>query len=117
MFALGCIQALRCNSNACPTGVATQDPELVRGLVVSDKAKRVANFHKETVKSYFEVLGAAGLKSPSEVRRWHIVRRVGQSEIKNYSQIFPAIEAGALLGQVVPEHFAAPWTAAKAEAF
>ena len=56
MFALGCIQALRCNTNACPTGVATQDEELVEGLHVKDKTKRVANFHKETVKSFFEVL-------------------------------------------------------------
>ena len=64
MFALGCIQALRCNTNQCPTGVATQDPELVHGLHVGDKATRVARFHRETVKSFFEVLGAAGLQHP-----------------------------------------------------
>src|SRR5204863_2817792 len=61
MFALGCIQALRCNTNRCPTGVATQDPELVAGLVVEDKSVRVARYQKETVKSFMEVLGAAGL--------------------------------------------------------
>lgn len=64
MFAIGCIQALRCNTNRCPTGVATQDPELVRGLDVADKLARVMRFHRETVKSYLEVLGAAGLSSP-----------------------------------------------------
>ncbi len=53
MFALGCIQALRCNTNRCPTGVATQDPDLVRGLHVGDKSARVARFHRETVKSFF----------------------------------------------------------------
>lgn len=57
MFALGCIQALRCNTNQCPTGVATQDPELVHGLHVGDKSQRVFRFHRETVKSFFEVLG------------------------------------------------------------
>ena len=64
MFALGCIQALRCNTNQCPTGVATQDPELVRGLHVGDKSARVARYHAETVKSFFEVLGAAGFHEP-----------------------------------------------------
>ena len=51
LLSLGCIQALRCNSNKCPTGIATQDPGLVRGLVVEEKDKRVANFQMETVRS------------------------------------------------------------------
>ena len=45
MFALGCIQALRCNTNECPVGVATQDPGRAQGLVVDAKAPRVARFH------------------------------------------------------------------------
>ncbi|MBP6217894.1 MAG: FMN-binding glutamate synthase family protein [Oligoflexales bacterium] len=117
MFALGCIQALRCNSNNCPTGVATQDPALVEGLVVSDKAVRVKNFHHETVKSFFEVLGATGLTKPSEIRRWHIVRRTGPSIIQNYSQIFPAVDNRALVDNNPPAHIAAPWAAAQAETF
>src|SRR5436190_948250 len=55
MFAIGCIQALRCNSNHCPTGVATQNPSLVEGLHVGDKSQRVFRYHRETVKSFFEV--------------------------------------------------------------
>src|SRR5690606_37250527 len=54
MMALGCIQALECNKNTCPTGVATQDPYFTKGLVVSDKKVRVANFHKHTVDSFVE---------------------------------------------------------------
>ena len=61
MFSLGCIQALRCNTNQCPVGVATQDPHLVRGLVVEDKRTRVKNFQEETVDGFLELLGAAGL--------------------------------------------------------
>jgi glutamate synthase domain-containing protein 2 len=60
MFALGCIQALECNMNTCPTGVATQDKSLMRGLVVDDKKVRVANFHKQTVSSAIQMIGAAG---------------------------------------------------------
>jgi glutamate synthase domain-containing protein 2 len=61
MFALGCIQALECNMNTCPTGVATQDKGLMKGLVVDDKKVRVANFHKLTVGSAIQMIGAAGL--------------------------------------------------------
>jgi len=117
MFALGCIQALRCNSNACPTGVATQDPQLVKGLHVGDKAQRVANFHRETVKSFFEVLGATGLTSPRELRPWHIIRRVNATETKNYSEIYSYIEPGSLLGTHVPETFARAWQASRADRF
>src|SRR5690606_35508956 len=52
MMAVGCIQALQCNTNKCPTGVATQDPQLTVGLVVDDKKTRVANYHRSTVKNF-----------------------------------------------------------------
>ena len=54
MMAVGCIQALECNKNTCPTGVATQDEELVKGLVVGDKSRRVASYQKETIKAFVE---------------------------------------------------------------
>ncbi|MFT3884409.1 MAG: FMN-binding glutamate synthase family protein [Flavobacteriales bacterium] len=60
MFALGCIQALRCNTNNCPTGVATQDKGLQRGLVITDKAERVHHFHKNTLHAAIELLAACG---------------------------------------------------------
>ena len=117
LFALGCIQALRCNSNACPTGVATQDPELVKGLHVGDKSARVARFHRETVKSFFEVLGAAGLASPRDLRAWHIMRRVSATDTRNYSEIFPILEPGALIAGTTPASFDRAWQAARADRF
>lgn len=117
MFALGCIQALRCNTNVCPTGVATQNKELMKGLFVPDKAQRVANFHRETLKSAFEVLGAAGLSQLKDLKPWHIMRRVGPMEVRNYSEIYPFIEMGALLCDTAPAEFARPWAAAKADTF
>src|ERR1700742_4866076 len=56
MFALGCIQALECNTNKRPTGVATQDKSLMKGLVIDDKKTRVANFHNATIRSAIEML-------------------------------------------------------------
>ena len=67
MFSLGCIQALRCNNNQCPTGVATQDKMLMKGLVVTDKSERVFHFHKNTLYAANELLAAAGKKSFDEV--------------------------------------------------
>ncbi len=67
MFSLGCIQALRCNSNDCPTGVATTDKMLAKGLVVTDKSERVYNFHKNTVHAVLELLGACGITHTDEI--------------------------------------------------
>ncbi|SHM26790.1 FMN-binding glutamate synthase family protein [Flavobacterium xinjiangense] len=67
MFSLGCIQALRCNTNECPTGVATQNKMVVKGLVVTDKAERVFYFHKNTLHAANELLAAAGKKSFAEI--------------------------------------------------
>jgi glutamate synthase domain-containing protein 2 len=117
MFALGCIQALRCNSNKCPTGVATQDPELVAGLVVEDKSMRVARFHKETVKSFFEVLGAAGLRNPRELKPWYVMRRVSAEETRSYATIYPQVLPGELLTTPVTGILANVWNVASAESF
>lgn len=67
MFSVGCIQALRCNSNDCPTGVATTNKMLYKGLVVSDKSERVYNFHKNTIHAVLELLGACGISHTDEI--------------------------------------------------
>ena len=88
MMALGCIQALRCNSNACPVGVATQDPHLVKGLVVAQKRTRVANYHRETVHTLMELCAAAGLNQPNQLTRFHINRRTSVTKTKTYAEIY-----------------------------
>lgn len=67
MFSLGCIQALRCNTNDCPAGVATQDKMLMKGLVVTDKSERVYNFHHNTIKAVLELLGACGITHTEDI--------------------------------------------------
>ena len=117
MFAIGCIQALRCNSNHCPTGVATQDPELVAGLHVGDKSQRVARYHRETVKSFFEVLGAAGLTRPEELKPWFIMKRVSAMEIRSYADIYPHLEPGQLLTNPSTTGMSRAWEHASAVQF
>lgn len=117
MFAIGCIQALKCNTNECPTGVATQDPYLVGGLHVGDKATRVTRYHRETVKSFFEVLGAAGLKRPSDLKPYFIQKRVNAMEIRSYHELYPPTAAGSLLAENVQGSMADAWEMARADAF
>ena len=117
MLALGCIQARRCNSNHCPVGVATQDPSLVVGLDVGDKAPRIYRYHKATVEAFLDLLGAAGLGHPSDLRPWHIQRRVSPSKVMNYAQIFELVEPGALLKAPLPESYERSMLIASAESF
>jgi len=90
MMATGCIQALQCNTNTCPVGVATQNKSLMKGLNVADKAERVANYHEVTIKSFVELLAASGIGNPSEITRAHINRRTTMNSVLRYDQIYPA---------------------------
>ncbi|MGH8282213.1 MAG: glutamate synthase-related protein, partial [Gammaproteobacteria bacterium] len=117
MFALGCIQARRCHTNTCPTGVTTQDPWRVQGLVVKDKAERVANYHKNTIRHFMWVLAAAGLKNPGELTPDVLNRRVSLTEIRTYRELYPYLAPGDLLEGRAPELYMKPWNAASAATF
>jgi glutamate synthase domain-containing protein 2 len=104
MLSLGCIQALECNKNTCPVGVATQDKALMKGLVVEDKKTRVANFHQQTVKAFVELLGASGISDPAEINRYHINRRIIMNRHETYEDVYPYIAEGCLLNkETIPE--------------
>ena len=117
MFALGCIQALRCNSNHCPTGVASQNPKLYAGLDVEDKGTRVANFHGKTIESVLELLGAAGLSKPSELGPQHIFRRTAVGEVKSLADIYPMLEENAILNGNCPPQWKKFWDEASMDRF
>jgi glutamate synthase domain-containing protein 2 len=105
MLALGCVQSLTCNTNECPTGVATQDPKLSAGLVPADKAVRVHQFHEKTVHATVDIISSAGLSSPSDLNRTHVFRRVSQQEIKRYDEIFPHMVTGGFLKECIPANY------------
>lgn len=117
MIALGCVQSLTCNTNKCPTGIATQNPKLSAGLVVENKAERVARFHRQTVKAVMEIVASAGLDEPAELNRTHIHRRTSETTIKRYDEIYPYPEVGCLLNDNVPDYFATEMSEACAHSF
>jgi glutamate synthase domain-containing protein 2 len=81
MFALGCIQSLQCNRNTCPTGIATHNPRLQRGLDPLDKSVRVKNYVENLVREVFEIAHSCGVAEPRNLRRYHcrIVMADGRS--------------------------------------
>ena len=118
MFAIGCIQSLSCHTNQCPTGVATQDPIRQRALVVSDKAGRVHNFHRNTLLALSEMIAAAGLDHPSRLGPHHLVRRVSLTEIRLFSQLHIFLANGELLdGDSDRDFYGAAWRLARADSF
>jgi glutamate synthase domain-containing protein 2 len=117
MFAVGCIQAKRCQTNTCPVGVATQNPKLFRGLDVADKSERVKNFHNNTLDALAEVTAAAGLMHPNEFCPHHIARRVTPTEVRSYSEIYNFLEPGELLENVTAPRWKEWLTQASADTF
>ncbi len=89
MFALGCIQAMQCNKNTCPTGITTHNPDLQKGLDLTDKAQRVFQFAKSMEKEVNMIAHACGVSEPRQLTRSHcrIVTQTGRSAL--LSQIFP----------------------------
>jgi glutamate synthase domain-containing protein 2 len=102
MFALGCIQALRCHANTCPTGVTTHNKRLQRGLVVEEKYLRVANYARNMNKEIDMIAHSCGLKHARELRREHVrvVRSAYESVALNILCPYP--EQRARLGYERP---------------
>lgn len=89
MFAIGCIQALQCNKNTCPTGVTTHDQRLQKGLVPADKARRVENYVKHMVSEVIMIANSCGVVSPRELQRHH-VRVIGPDGIsRRFDKLHP----------------------------
>jgi glutamate synthase domain-containing protein 2 len=92
MFSLGCIQAMQCNKNTCPTGITTHDKHLQRGLVVEDKAERVMHYSKNMRKEIGIIAHSCGVREPRQLKRFHcrVVQDDGRSIPLN--ELYPDVE-------------------------
>ncbi|KMO73680.1 Glutamate synthase [NADPH] large chain [Mycolicibacterium obuense] len=116
MFAVGCIQALKCHTNRCPTGVATQDPARGRALDVADKAARVVNFQRATVASAAQIVASMGLEGFDELSPAMLNRRIEGQRTNTYAEIYEWLAPGELLGDP-PQSWRSDWVTASADAF
>jgi len=92
MFALGCIQALQCNKNTCPTGITTHDKDLQKGLVVENKKQRVAYYLKNLEKEIRIIANSCGARRPRDLNRSHARVVVSHGMSKTLEEIYPTIK-------------------------
>lgn len=116
MLAIGCIQSKSCNTNKCPTGIATQDPVRGKAVDIEDKSRRAANYQHGTVEAFLELCGALGYDDPDQIRPSDLFQRVGK-DLRHFDQVHTPLSAGQLLTKSIPEEYAADWERASAERF
>ena len=122
MMAIGCIQSRHCNTNLCPTGVATQDPARAKAIDIESKSDRVKNFHDNTVASFFELVGSMGLDDPAKLVPQMIKRRSPYGVQMSMGSIVAPLPAMALVDplqnkQELDESWQHWWQASSAEYF
>ena len=93
MFSLGCIQALKCNKNTCPTGITTHDPRFQKGLVVEDKDKRVARYASEIIHEVETIAHSVGVTEPRKLRRRHVRIMQENGHSRPMNEIMPSYSA------------------------
>jgi glutamate synthase domain-containing protein 2 len=116
MFAVGCVQAQRCHTNTCPTGVTTQDPRRARALDVGDKSERVRRLQEATVASSLQIMASMGVTDPSELRPHMLRRRIDAHSVRSFDEMYEWLAPGQLLAEPPPT-WAADWLAAAPDHF
>ena len=117
MMAIGCLQSKQCNANTCPTGITTQNKRLQRGLVVDQKKYRAANYHKNTMKSFLELIGAMGFSNPSDLSPHDLMRQISTQSAVPLNHIYQELKPGQLLDKSIPEEYKQYWELAQADQF
>lgn len=87
MLSIGCIHAQLCNTNTCPAGIATQDKRLMKGLDPTLKSVRAANYHKNTIHAFLELLAATGANHPTELSTENIMRMTEDGDALTLTEV------------------------------
>jgi glutamate synthase domain-containing protein 2 len=117
MFSLGCVQSMKCHTGQCPTGVATQLPWRQKGLVVEDKAERVARFQSETLKALREIVVAMGYESPWELTQHDMYQRIDSAKAGPLDEVYGFLRPGQLLEDPDSTQYKRAWDVARADTF
>jgi glutamate synthase domain-containing protein 2 len=105
MLSIGCIHAQLCNTNTCPVGIATQDKHLMKGLDPALKSVRAANYHKNTIHAFLELLSATGVKHPNDLTTDNIMRMAEDGDTQSMTDVINNWHyIKNYVGQSVPTH-------------
>ncbi|MEC8011254.1 MAG: FMN-binding glutamate synthase family protein [Pseudomonadota bacterium] len=117
MMSIGCVQAQRCHTGTCPTGVATQDMWRQRSIIPQVQGERAARFHRKTMDSLVEMVAAAGFKHPGELQPHHFMHRIGSEQAHSLDRIHAFLPEGILLNSPEDTLYSDWWAAASADSF
>lgn len=117
MMATGCIQSMRCHTNRCPTGVATQDPKLQRSLDVGDKTQRVARYQQSTVAGALRLMAAMGFDDPSQLSPTYLHRNDELPWSRDYTHLYDWLQPGDLLHGAASDEWRQLWSFAHPDRF
>ena len=117
MFSIGCIQSKRCHIGNCPTGIATQDPLLQRGLVPEIQGERAARFHRKTLEALADIVAAAGLTHPNDLMPHHLSTRRSGVEAHGIQELHTFLAEDSLINDPDNTPYASWWHAADAHSF
>jgi len=118
MLAIGCIQSRHCNTNLCPTGIATQDPARAKAIDVEVKSERVKNYHHNTLESFFELVGSMGLDDPRKLAPQMVKKRSPYGTQMSMGSLVVPLSARALLEErATDEMWKQWWQASSADKF
>ncbi len=116
MIALGCVQAKACNTNECPSGIATQNPARARAILVDEKSERVKSYHHATVHAFQELCGAMGFANPDDLSPSDLLSRF-EGRGRNFDQIYEPLFENQLHTDSIPDSYRDDWHKASAEHF
>ena len=117
MFALGCVQSMQCHTGHCPTGVASMDAWRQRGLVIEDKAPRVARFQRQTVKSLREIVVAMGRENPWQIEPQDMRERLNGAKSGPIDRIYEFAAENQLIEEPDSLKIGRYWHMASADSF
>lgn len=116
MMAIGCIQSLRCHTDRCPVGVATQNPRRSRALDVADKSERVRRYQQATVAEAVAMMASMGVRTVDQLDPVLLRRNVNEIENHSYAELYEWLAPGELLAHT-PRTWAEDWRLASPDHF
>lgn len=117
MMALGCVQSKHCNTNLCPTGIATQDPIRAKAINVLEKGIRIKNFHHNTLHSFYELVGSMGINDPALLTPNLIKRRTSNGLLITGGSVIEPLTCGCLATEEIQGEWLQWWNKANPDSF